>query len=211
LGLRGALCSALIFALGISMLTDQALDTLFRNARTHNGWLDQPIADETLHQLFDLLKMAPTSANSQPARFVFVKSAAAKAKLKPALLESNVEKTMTAPVTVIVGTDFAFYEHLPKLFPHADARSWFVGNQTLIDSTAFRNASLQGAYLMLAARALGLDCGAMSGFNAELVDQRFFEGTTVRSNFLVNLGFGDVSKLFGRSPRFEFAEACRIE
>ncbi len=192
------------------MLDHAALDLLFRNARTHNAWLDRPIADATLEQLFDLLKMAPTSANCSPARFVFVRSAEAKARLKPALIESNVAKTMTAPVTVIVGSDQQFYEHLPRLFPHTDAKSWFVGNQALIDSTAFRNSTLQGAYLMMAARSLGLDCGPMSGFDGAKVDAEFFAGTTNKANFLINLGYGDVSQLFARSPRFAFAEVCQF-
>jgi 3-hydroxypropanoate dehydrogenase len=194
-----------------TMLDNQALDVLFRNARTQNGWQAREIPDATLHQLFDLLKMAPTSANCAPARLVFVKSAAAKAKLRPALMDSNAEKTMSAPVTVIVGSDQAFYEHLPRLFPHADAKSWFVGNDALIASTAFRNSSLQGAYLILAARALGLDCGPMSGFDNASVDAAFFAGTATKSNFLINLGYGDVSKIFPRSPRFDFADVCQIQ
>jgi 3-hydroxypropanoate dehydrogenase len=194
-----------------TMLDNQALDVLFRNARTQNGWQAREIPDATLHQLFDLLKMAPTSANCSPARLVFVKSVAAKAKLRPALMDSNAEKTMSAPVTVIVGSDQAFYEHLPRLFPHADAKSWFVGNDALIASTAFRNSSLQGAYLILAARALGLDCGPMSGFDNASVDAAFFAGTATKSNFLINLGYGDVSKIFPRSPRFDFADVCQIQ
>jgi 3-hydroxypropanoate dehydrogenase len=194
-----------------TMLDNQALDVLFRNARTQNGWQAREIPDATLHQLFDLLKMAPTSANCSPARLVFVKSVAAKAKLRPALMDSNAEKTMSAPVTVIVGSDQAFYEHLPRLFPHADAKSWFVGNEALIASTAFRNSSLQGAYLILAARALGLDCGPMSGFDNASVDAAFFAGTATKSNFLINLGYGDVSKIFPRSPRFDFADVCQIQ
>jgi len=187
-----------------------ALDQLFRSARTHNAWQAKDVPDALLHQLYDLLKWAPTSANCSPARFVFVKSAEAKAKLKAALAPGNVEKTMAAPVTVIVGQDLAFPDTLPKLFPHADARSWFVGNDALIESTAFRNASLQGAYLILAARALGLDTGAMSGFDAARVDADFFAGTRIRSNFLINLGYGDPAGLFPRSPRLAFDEAARI-
>ncbi|MBS3895908.1 malonic semialdehyde reductase [Silanimonas sp.] len=186
------------------------LDQLFRSARTHNAWQAKDVPDALLHQLYDLLKWAPTSANCSPARFVFVKSAEAKAKLKAALAPGNVEKTMAAPVTVIVGQDLAFPDTLPKLFPHADARSWFVGNDALIESTAFRNASLQGAYLILAARALGLDTGAMSGFDAARVDADFFAGTRIRSNFLINLGYGDPAGLFPRSPRLAFDEAARI-
>lgn len=187
-----------------------ALDQLFVAARTHNAWQKKDVPDALLHQLYELVKWAPTSANSSPARFVFVKSPEAKAKLKDALAPGNVEKTMTAPVTVIVAQDMAFYDKLPQLFPHADARSWFAGNAALIESTAFRNASLQGAYLIMAARALGLDTGAMSGFDAAKLDAAFFAGTTIKSNFLINLGYGDVAGLFPRSPRLSFDEAARI-
>ena len=192
------------------MLDDAALNLLFTQARTHNAWQARTIESDLLERLYALTKMAPTSANCSPARFVFVQSAAAKARLKPTLLESNVDKTMSAPVTVIVGSDQAFYEQLPKLFPHADAKSWFVGNQALIEATAFRNSSLQGAYLMLAARALGLDCGPMSGFDQAKVDAEFFAGTTIKSNFLINIGYGDVAALFPRSPRLSFADACQV-
>jgi len=191
-------------------LDDKAIDQLFRTARTQNGWQDEPVSDEVLRRLYDLVKMGPTSANALPARFVFVKSPEAKARLKACLAPTNVEKTIAAPVTVIVGYDTEFYEKLPKLFPHADARSWFVGNPELIQSTAFRNSSLQGAYLILAARALGLDCGPMSGFDNEKVDAEFFPDGRVKSNFLVNLGYGDSSKLFPRGPRLAFEEACQI-
>lgn len=194
----------------MTTLDAAALDQLFRNARTHNAWQAKDVPDALLHQLYDLVKWAPTSANSSPARFVFVKSPEAKAKLKDALAPGNVEKTMTAPVTVIVAQDMAFYDKLPQLFPHADARSWFAGNDALIESTAFRNASLQGAYLLMAARALGLDTGAMSGFDAAKLDAAFFAGTTIKSNFLINLGYGDVAGLFPRSPRLAFDEAARI-
>ncbi|MBN3803668.1 malonic semialdehyde reductase [Paraburkholderia sp. Ac-20336] len=192
------------------ILSDQALDQLFREARTHNGWQNKPIDDAVLHQLIELVLLGPTSANSSPGRFVFVKTPEGKEKLRPALSAGNLEKTMAAPVTVIVGTDMAFYEYLPKLFPHADARSWFVGNERAIADTAFRNSTLQGGYLILAARALGLDTGPMSGFDAAKVDAVFFAGTTVKANFLINLGYGDASKLFPRSPRFSFDEAARI-
>jgi 3-hydroxypropanoate dehydrogenase len=178
-------------------LSDDALDQLFRTARTHNGWQAKPVDDALLKRLVELALLGPTSANSSPGRFVFVKTQEAKAKLRPALSAGNLEKTMAAPVTAIVAMDMAFYEHLPKLFPHADARSWFAGNEKLIADTAFRNATLQGGYLIMAARALGLDTGAMSG-------------TTVKSNFLINLGYGDPSKLFARSPRFTFDEAAQI-
>ncbi|HEV3423662.1 MAG TPA: malonic semialdehyde reductase [Paraburkholderia sp.] len=191
-------------------LSDDALDQLFRKARTHNGWLAKPVDDALLKQLVELVLLGPTSANSSPGRFVFVKSPQAKEKLRPALSAGNLEKTMAAPVTVIVGMDMAFYEHLPKLFPHADARSWFAGNEKAIADTAFRNSTLQGGYLIMAARALGLDTGAMSGFDAAMVDAAFFAGTTVKSNFLINLGYGDPSKLFGRSPRFTFDAAAQI-
>jgi 3-hydroxypropanoate dehydrogenase len=160
--------------------------------------------------LVELVLLGPTSANSSPGRFVFVKSPEAKEKLRPALSAGNLEKTMAAPVTVIVAMDMAFHEHLPKLFPHADARSWFAGNDKVIADTAFRNATLQGGYLIMAARALGLDTGAMSGFDAAKVDAAFFAGTTVKANFLINLGYGDPSKLFARSPRFTFDEAAQI-
>jgi 3-hydroxypropanoate dehydrogenase len=191
-------------------LSDDALDQLFRNARTHNGWQAKPVDDALLKQMVELVLLGPTSANSSPGRFVFVKSPEAKEKLRPALSAGNLEKTMAAPVTVIVGMDMAFYDHLPKLFPHADARSWFAGNEKTIADTAFRNATLQGGYLIMAARALGLDTGAMSGFDAAKVDAAFFAGTTVKANFLINLGYGDPSKLFARSPRFAFDEAAQI-
>ncbi|MFM0319102.1 malonic semialdehyde reductase [Paraburkholderia nemoris] len=191
------------------ILSDQALDQLFREARTHNGWQTKPVDDAVLKQLTELVLLGPTSANSSPGRFVYVKTPEGKEKLRPALSPANLEKTMAAPVTVIVGMDMAFYEHLPKLFPHADARSWFAGNDKAIADTAFRNSTLQGGYLILAARALGLDTGPMSGFDAAKVDEAFFAGTTVRSNFLINLGYGDPSKLFPRSPRFSFDEAAQ--
>jgi 3-hydroxypropanoate dehydrogenase len=192
------------------MLSDAALDQLFRKARTHNSWLPKPVDDALLRRLIDLVELGPTSANSSPGRFVFVKTPAAKEKLRPALSAGNLEKTMTAPVTAIVGMDMAFYEHLPRLFPHANARSWFAGNDAAIFATAFRNSTLQGGYLIMAARALGLDTGAMSGFDAQKVDEAFFAGTTVKSNFLINLGYGDASKLFERSPRFAFDEVAKI-
>jgi 3-hydroxypropanoate dehydrogenase len=191
-------------------IDDKGLDLLFRQARTHNGWLARPVSDEVLMQIYDLMKWAPTSANASPARIVFVKSEAAKQRLLPALAPGNVEKTLSAPVTAIVAHDLAFHEQLPKLFPHADARAWFAGNDALIEATAFRNGSLQGAYLMLAARALGLDVGAMSGFDNAMVDAEFFPEGTVKSNFLVNIGYGDRSKLYPRSPRLSFAEAAQI-
>lgn len=198
-----------LFLLAMTISND-ALGQIFRNARTHSAWLPKQVDDALLKQLVDLTVLGPTSANSSPGRFVFVKSAEAKEKLRPALSAGNVEKTVAAPVTVIVGMDMAFYEHLPKLFPHADARSWFAGNDAAIQSTAFRNASLQGAYLIIAARALGLDAGPMSGFDAAKVDAAFFAGTTIKSNFLINLGYGDPAKLRARLPRFGFDEIARI-
>lgn len=194
------------------ILDDRAFDSLFRSARTHNGWQDKPVDDALIQNVYDLAKWGPTSANMSPMRVVFVKSKAAKEKLKSCLDAGNVEKTMAAPVTAIIGHDLKFYEHMGKLFPHnPGARGWFEGNQPLIETSAFRNGTLQAAYLMLAARAYGLDCGAMSGFNNAKVDEIFFAGTAVKSNFLVNLGYGDAAKLFPRSPRFEFKEVCRIE
>lgn len=182
--------------------------TIFTEARTHNKWTDRPVGDETLRQLYDLVKMGPTSANCSPGRFVFVRGREGKEKLRPALSRGNTEKTMAAPVTVIVSHDMAFYDRMPQLFPHADARPWFTTSQQMIDETAFRNGSLQGAYLIVAARMLGLDTGPMSGFDNKIVDEAFFSGTTWKSNFLVNLGYGDPSGVFGRLPRLGFDEAC---
>ncbi len=192
------------------ILNDAGLDLLFRDARTHNGWTDKEVSDVLLQAVFDLAKMGPTSANCSPQRIVYVKTQAGKEKLKPALMAGNVEKTMAAPVTAILGYDLEFYEQLPKLFPHTDARSWFLGNDDLIEATAFRNGTLQGAYFILAARALGLDCGPMSGFDNAMVDQAFFPDGKVKSNFICSLGYGDPSKLFPRSPRFDFDEVCKI-
>ena len=191
-------------------LDQQALDTLFFNARTHNAWQDRDVPDDLLRRVVDTMKWAPTSANCSPARLVFVKSPEAKARLKPYLSPGNDEKTMQAPVCVIIGEDVEFYEKLPFLFLHTDARAWFVGNQPKIEATTFRNATLQGAYLMLAARALGLDVGPMSGFDMAGVDKEFFSGTTYRSNFLCNLGYGDPKGLFPRSPRFAFDDMAKI-
>ena len=192
------------------MLDQTALETLFTQARTHNGWLDRPVNSAQLRQLYDLVKWGPTSANCEPARFVFVTGADAKAKLVACMSPGNADKVRAAPVTVIVGMDMAFYDKLPQLFPHADARSWFAGNQAMVDATAFRNSSLQGAYLILAARALGLDCGPMSGFDADQLNAAFFADTEVKVNFVCSLGHGDPSKLFARSPRLSFEEACTI-
>jgi len=193
------------------VVSDEGLDLLFRAARTHNVWLDQPVDDALLRQVYDLAKLGPTSANMCPMRVVFVKSKAGKEKLKPALDPGNVDKTMRAPVTAVIGMDIHFYEKLPTLFPHADAKAWFKDlPESLLEYIALRNSSLQGAYFMLAARALGLDCGPMSGFNNQKVDEAFFAGTTVKSNFLCNLGHGDASRLYPRSPRLSFEEACEV-
>jgi 3-hydroxypropanoate dehydrogenase len=191
-------------------LDDRSLDIIFREAHTHSVWLDKPVSDAQLQQIYDLMKWAPTSANCSPARIVFVHSAAAKQRLLPAMAPGNLDKTRTAPVTAIIAYDLEFYEKLPVLFPHADARSWFAGNQPLIETTAFRNGTLQGAYLILAARALGLDAGPMSGFDNAKVDKEFFPDGKVKSNFLVNLGYGDRAKMFPRNPRLPFADAAQI-
>ncbi|WP_437123988.1 malonic semialdehyde reductase [Fodinicurvata fenggangensis] len=193
-------------------LDQEALDQIFLQARTHNAWQDRPVPDSLLQRLWKTACMGPTSANCLPMRLVFVKSVEAKEQLRPHLAKGNEDKTMKAPVTAIIGYDTEFHEQLPRLFPHADARSWFAGDskQQAREENAFRNGSLQGAYLIIAARALGLDCGPMSGFNKEGVDKTFFAGTTVRSNFLCNLGYGDPSVLHDRLPRLEFDEACRI-
>jgi 3-hydroxypropanoate dehydrogenase len=208
-----------------SVLGDEALDQLFRKARTHNVWLERPVSDDTLHQLYELMKWGPTSANTCPARIVFIRTPEGKQKLLPALAPGNVQKVMTAPVTAIIGYDLKFYEKLPQLFPHSPKmRDWFARSPELVEVTARRNSSLQGAYLIVAARALGLDCGPMSGFDNSKVDEAFFgagqpcEGCEeeffpeghVKSNFLCNLGYGDPSKLFPRSPRLSFSEACSL-
>src|SRR5512134_1845390 len=186
------------------------LSIIFQDARTHSAWQDRLVSEELLRAVWDLAKMGPTSANCSPARIIFVLSREAKEKLNPALSEGNVAKTMAAPATAIFGYDLAFYDRLPELFPHTDARSWFAGNEKLIEATAFRNGTLQSAYFILAARAVGLDCGPMSGFDNAEVDKAFFAGTTIRSNFLCNIGYGDASKLRPRNKRLAFDEACRI-
>jgi 3-hydroxypropanoate dehydrogenase len=187
------------------------LDLIFRKARTYNAWLDKPVEDALLRQAYDLAKMGPTSANMCPMRIAFVKSREAKERLKPTLDAGNVDKTMAAPVTAIIAMDIHFYEQLPKLFPHTDAKAWFKDlPDNGLEYISLRNSSLQGAYFMLAARALGLDCGPMSGFDNAKVDAAFFAGTTVKSNFLCNLGYGDPSKLHPRSPRLNFEEACQV-
>lgn len=186
-------------------------EQLFDNARTQNGFTAEPVAERMLRQLYDMMKWAPTSANCSPARIVFVASSAARERLLDCMSPGNVDKTRSAPVTAIIGMDTAFYDKLPFLFPHADARAWFVGKKEFADATAFRNSSLQGGYFILAARALGLDCGPMSGFDTGKVDAAFWSGTEITTNFICNLGHGDASKLFSRSPRLAFEEACRIE
>lgn len=191
-------------------LPERCLDQIFHDARTHNAWLEHDVPDGILHELVALLKLGPTSANSSPARFLFVKSREAKERLKPFLSEGNRDKTMRAPVCAIIAYDLDFYEHLPKLFPHTNAKSWFEGKEQKIFETAFRNGTLQGAYLIIAARALSLDCGPMSGFDNAGVDREFFAGTNIKSNFLCSLGYGDASVLFPRSPRFSFDEIARI-
>jgi 3-hydroxypropanoate dehydrogenase len=191
-------------------LSSPCLDQLFRDARTHNAWRDEDVPDALLHEIVDLAKLGPTSANCSPARFLFVKSREAKERLKPHLSEGNRDKTMKAPVCAIIGYDLDFYQYLPKLFPHTDAKSWFEGDDAKIFDTAFRNGTLQGAYLIMAARALGLDCGPMSGFDNKGVDREFFAGTNIKSNFLCNLAYGDPSVLHPRSPRFDFDEMAKI-
>lgn len=195
------------------MIDDRALDALFRNARSANGFAAEPVTDARLRQLYDLLKMAPTSANCQPARFVFLRSAQAKERLRPALSAGNLEKTMSAPVTAIIAYDTQFHEHLPRMFPHNPAaKSWFDGDgrKAARETAAFRNGTLQGGYFILAARAVGLDCGPMSGFDNARLDAEFFPDGRFRSNFLCNLGVGDPSKLYARSPRFGFDEVCQV-
>lgn len=192
------------------MINDEALDLIFREARTRNGWQDRKVARPLMQAVYDLMKWGATSANCSPARFVFVTTDEGKQRLKPFLSGNNAEKTMKAPCCVIIAHDMDFYEKLPKLFPHTDARSWFAGNGDLAAATAFRNGTLQGAYFMIAARALGLDCGPMSGFDNAGVDREFLAGTAWKSNFLCNIGYGTDENLFPRSPRLDFDEACRI-
>ena len=192
-------------------IASSALDVLFNHARTHNVWLDKPVSDEILKELYDLAKLPPTAANCQPLRVVFVKSKEAKERLKPFLAEGNVEKTMLAPVTAIIAYDKEFYEKLPFLFPFVDAKSWYDKSPDFALETAIRNGTLQGGYFILAARALGLDCGPMSGFDNKGLDKEFFPDGKVFSNFLCNLGYGDVEKLHKRAPRLEFKDACSIE
>ena len=187
-----------------------SIERLFTQARTQNGYLDTPVSDAQLQALYELLKWGPTAANSSPARFVFVRSAAAKERLIPCMAPGNQAKVRQAPVTVLIGMDMAFYDRLPQLFPHTDARAWFVGKPAMIESTAMRNSSLQGGYLIMAARALGLDCGPMSGFDAAKLEAEFWSGTTVRANFVCTLGHGDPAKVLPRNPRLAFGEACQL-
>jgi 3-hydroxypropanoate dehydrogenase len=213
-------------------LSEEGMDLLFRKAHTHGSWLDKPVSDDTLRELYELMKWGPTSANCCPARFLFLRTPEAKARLKPALAPGNVAKTMAAPVTAIIGYDMKFYEYLPKLFPHTDARAWFADKPELSVITAQRNSSLQGAYFIMAARALGLDCGPMSGFDQNMVDHEFFPATKdsmkpdnelerafqqeyfpdshVKANFLCNIGYGDPGKVYPRNPRLDFNEACKL-
>lgn len=208
-----------------STLNEEGRKLLFRDARTHNEWLDKPVSDDTLRELYELMKWGPTSVNCCPARILFLRTPEAKARLLPALAPGNVEKTRSAPVTAIIGYDGRFYDMLPKLFPHADARAWFVDTPELAEVTARRNSSLQGAYFIMAARAVGLDCGPMSGFDQTRVDheffpasggtgsefsQEYFPDSHVKTNFLCNLGYGDPAKLYPRSPRLDFGEACKL-
>ncbi|MBT7451437.1 MAG: malonic semialdehyde reductase [Rhodospirillaceae bacterium] len=193
-----------------SALDDTGLDLLFRDARTQNSWPPEPVSDDTLHKIFDLLKMAPTSANCSPARFVFVATPEGKEKLRLALPAGNLDKTMSAPVTVIIAHDMRFYEHLPELFPHTDAKAWFTGNDDLVTETALRNGTLQGGYLMMAARSLGLDCGPMSGFDVDMVNTTFFPDGRFKVNFLCNIGYGDDKSVHPRGPRFDFHQACEV-
>jgi len=213
-------------------LSEEGMDLLFRKAHTHGSWLDKPISDDTLRELYELMKWGPTSANCCPARILFLRTPEAKARLKPALAPGNVEKTMAAPVVAIIGYDMKFYDYLPKLFPHTDARAWFASTPELAVITAQRNSTLQGAYFIMAARALGLDCGPMSGFDQNMVDHEFFPGdkdikkpenelerafqqeyfpdSHVKANFLCNLGYGDPNKVYPRNPRLDFDEACKL-
>lgn len=191
--------------------TMNIIDQLFLEARTHSTWLDRAVSIDQIRQIYDLVKMAPTSANCSPARFVFLTTQEAKEKLRPALFSGNIEKTMTAPVTVLVATDKKFYEKLPALFPYADAKSWFTSSEAVAHETAFRNSSLQAAYLIMACRSLGLDTGPMSGFDAKQVDKLFFADTNHHINLIINIGYGDNQKVYNRLPRLSFEEACRVE
>lgn len=192
------------------IMDDAVLDRIFRTARTYNGFTDEPVGTEELRALYDLMKWGPTSANQEPSRIVWCVSEEAKAKLAACCSEQNKPKILNAPVSAIIGMDMEFYEKLPKLFPHTDARSWFVGNEALIKESAFRNSTLQGAYFIIAARMIGLDTGPMSGFDAEAVNAAFFAGTPVKANFISTVGHGDPASIFDRLPRLEFEEATQI-
>ncbi|WP_144300304.1 malonic semialdehyde reductase [Elioraea rosea] len=192
------------------MLDDWTLNRLFRDARTHVAWTGSPVTDDDLRRIWDLAKMGPTSGNCSPARVLFIRTTEAKERLRPCLSPGNVEKTMAAPVTAIVGHDTAFFDLLPRLYPHVAARDWFAENPVLADITAFRNGTLQAGYFILACRAVGLDAGPMSGFDNDAVDGEFFAGTTIRSNILVNIGVGDAAMLHPRDPRLSFDEACKV-
>ncbi len=195
-----------------TILNRNAQEHLFLKARSHADWRDKPVSDDQLRELYDLSRWGPTSMNCLPMRLVFLKSAEAKARLKPALAEGNIDKVLAAPVTVIVAYDTQFYEHMSTLFPHMDnARAMYADNAVLSEQTAFRNSSLQGAYLILAARSLGLDVGPMSGFDNDRVDQEFFSDGRYKSNFLINIGYGDHEKLHPRGPRFDFDDVCTID
>ncbi|MEJ2603172.1 MAG: malonic semialdehyde reductase [Gammaproteobacteria bacterium] len=195
----------------MTAIDEAALDRIFREARTHNAWQDRPVEESDLRRLYDVMKFGPTSANCCPARFLFLRSRESRERLRPHLTEGNVDKTMAAPVTAIIGYDTLFYEKIPRLFPHnPGARDWFAGEEKTGNENAFRNGTLQGAYLIIAARAIGLDCGPMSGFDNEGVDREFWPDGRIRSNFLCNLGYGDPAGLHPRGPRLDFEEACRV-
>ena len=194
----------------MTTLSNNSLDTLFNNARSHNGWQPIAVSDEQLHTIYELMKMGPTAANCCPARIHFVRSDEAKSRLLPCVSEGNLEKCKTAPVVAVIGMDMEFYEKLPKLFPHTDAKSWYEGNETAIYNTAFRNSTLQAAYFIMAARSQGLDCGPMSGFDADKLNAEFFPDGKIKVNIICAIGHGDDSKIFPRSPRLEFSEACEI-
>lgn len=198
------------FSMPERTLTEQDLDLIFRHAHTANRFLDKPVSPAVLRKIYDVMKFGPTSANCTPLRIVFVTTPAAKEKLKPHLIASNVEKTMAAPVCAIMAYDTRFYEHLPRLFPHTDARAWFEGNDKLIEQTAFRNSALQGAYFIIAARACGVDCGPMSGFDADGLNAAFFPDGRFKANFICNLGYADATTTFARNPRLDFDETCTI-
>ncbi len=192
------------------ILSDRDLDTIFRQARTHNGWAPTKVSAVQLHAIYDLMRMGPTGANCQPSRLVFCQSDESRARLAACVADGNKAKVLQAPVTVIIGMDMTFYERLPELFPHVDARSWFVGNEAVTRETAFRNSSMQAAYLIMAARSIGLDCGPMAGFDKAAIDQAFFAGTTIETNMICALGYGTEENLFPRNPRLSFEDAAQI-